>query len=126
MTEGKRYKLRVFRVPINVPAEVFCDNKSVVINSSVTKYFFVRNITPYNTIGHGRLRQKGLCRWVVLRVNTTNLTLKRRLQFQRRCDRNFLRQYLMRELWFEKIMGRRFPCSWGQLSTSCTIVAGLL
>ena len=35
MIEALRYKLRCFGVPIDGPAEVFCDNKSVVTNSSV-------------------------------------------------------------------------------------------
>ena len=32
MIEGLRYKLRMFGVAINVPADVFCDNQSVVTN----------------------------------------------------------------------------------------------
>ncbi len=35
MIEALRYKLRCFGIPIDGPAEVFCDNKSVVTNSSV-------------------------------------------------------------------------------------------
>ena len=34
LVEGLRYKLRMFGVPINGPARIFCDNKSVVINTS--------------------------------------------------------------------------------------------
>ena len=34
LIEGLRYKLRMFGVPISGPARVFCDNESVVINSS--------------------------------------------------------------------------------------------
>ena len=34
MLEGLKYKLRMFGVPINGPARIFCDNESVVINSS--------------------------------------------------------------------------------------------
>ena len=33
--EALRYKLRTFGVPIDGPADVLCDNKSVVTNSSV-------------------------------------------------------------------------------------------
>ena len=32
MIEGLGYKLRMFRVPIDGPADVFCDNQSVVTN----------------------------------------------------------------------------------------------
>lgn len=35
MIEAFRYKLRCFGVPIDGPAEVFCDNKSIVTNASV-------------------------------------------------------------------------------------------
>ena len=35
MIEGLRYKLRMFRVLINGPAHVFCDNQSVVTNVSI-------------------------------------------------------------------------------------------
>ena len=33
--EGLRYKIRMFGVPINRPADVFCDNQSVVTNVSI-------------------------------------------------------------------------------------------
>ena len=32
--EALRYKLKMFGVPIQGPAEVFCDNNSVVLNTS--------------------------------------------------------------------------------------------
>ena len=35
MVQALRYKLKCFGVPMDSPAEVFCDNKSVVMNSSV-------------------------------------------------------------------------------------------
>ena len=35
MIEALRYKLRTFGIPIDGPADVFCDNQSVVTNSSV-------------------------------------------------------------------------------------------
>lgn len=35
MIEAMRYKLRVFGIPIDGPANVFCDNTSVVTNSTV-------------------------------------------------------------------------------------------
>ena len=34
LIEGLRYKLRMFGVPLSGPARIFCDNESVVINSS--------------------------------------------------------------------------------------------
>ena len=38
MIEGLRYKLHMFRVPINGPTDVFCDNQSVVTNVSIPSY----------------------------------------------------------------------------------------
>ena len=35
MIEGLRYKLHMFGVPIDGPADVFCDNQSVVNNVSI-------------------------------------------------------------------------------------------
>ena len=35
MIEGLRYKLRCVEIPVEGPAEVFCDNMSVVKNSSI-------------------------------------------------------------------------------------------
>jgi len=35
LIEALRYKLRTFGIPIDGPCDVFCDNKSVVTNSSV-------------------------------------------------------------------------------------------
>ena len=38
MIEGLRYKLRMFGVPIDGPANVFCDNQSVVTHVSISSY----------------------------------------------------------------------------------------
>ena len=38
MIEGFRYKIRTFGVPIDGPADVFCDNQSVVTNVSIPSY----------------------------------------------------------------------------------------
>jgi hypothetical protein len=35
MLESLRYKLHIFGVPIDGPANVFCDNKSIVTNSTI-------------------------------------------------------------------------------------------
>ena len=36
--EGLRFKLRMFGIPIDGPAYVFCDNNSVVNNSSKIEF----------------------------------------------------------------------------------------
>jgi hypothetical protein len=37
MLESLRYKLRMFGIPIDGPSNVFCDNKSVITNSTILK-----------------------------------------------------------------------------------------
>ena len=54
MIEALRYKLRTFGVPIDGPAEVFCDNKSVVTNSSVPASVLNKR---HNAICYHRVRE---------------------------------------------------------------------
>jgi hypothetical protein len=37
MIAGLRYKLRMFGVPLDGPANVFCDNEAVVMNATVAE-----------------------------------------------------------------------------------------
>ena len=54
MIEYLRYKLRCFGIPVEGPAEVFCDNMSVVKNSSIpTSVLNKRN----NYIYYHRVRE---------------------------------------------------------------------
>ena len=64
MIEGLRYNLRMFGVPIDGPADVFCDNQSVVTNVSIPSsvlnkkhnsicYHSVREAHRAGTIGVG-------------------------------------------------------------------------
>ena len=54
MIEALRYKLRYFGIPIDGPATVLCDNKSVVTNSNVpVSVLNKRN----NTICYHRVRE---------------------------------------------------------------------
>jgi hypothetical protein len=39
LIEGLRYKLRMFGIPIEGPANIYCDKNSIVINSSVALYY---------------------------------------------------------------------------------------
>ena len=52
--EALRYKLRCFVVPVEVPVEVFCDNKSVV-NDSGIPISVLNNI--HNDICYHRIRE---------------------------------------------------------------------
>ena len=59
MIEGLRYKLRLFGVPIDFPADVFFDNQSVVTNASIPSfvlnnkhsYIFYHSIQEAHTAG---------------------------------------------------------------------------
>jgi hypothetical protein len=54
MIEALRYKLRMFGVPIDGPANVFCDNKSVVTNSTIPTSVLKRK---HNSIAYHRVRE---------------------------------------------------------------------
>ena len=50
MVEALRYNLRTFGVNLEGPSEVYCDNKSVVKNSSVPVSVLNKDTTLYATI----------------------------------------------------------------------------
>jgi len=54
MLESLRYKLRSFGIPIDGPADVFCDNQSVVTNSSVPASVLNKR---HNAICYHRVRE---------------------------------------------------------------------
>ena len=54
MIESLRYKLRCMGIPIEGPAEVLCDNKSVVVNSSVPASVLNKR---HNAICYHRVRE---------------------------------------------------------------------
>ena len=54
MIEALRYKLRCFGIPLVGPADVFCDNKSVVTNSSVPASVLNKR---HNAICYHRVRE---------------------------------------------------------------------
>jgi len=54
MIEALRYKLRMFGIPLDGPANVFCDNQSVVTNSTVPDSTLKRK---HNSIAYHRVRE---------------------------------------------------------------------
>lgn len=54
MLEAIRYKLRMFGIPIEGPCNVFCDNQSVVTNSTVPSSTLKKK---HNSIAHHRVRE---------------------------------------------------------------------
>lgn len=54
LIEAMRYKLYMFGVPIDGPANVFCDNKSVVTNSTIPESTLKRK---HNAIAYHRVRE---------------------------------------------------------------------
>ena len=54
MIEALRYKLRCFGIPVEGPTEVFCDNMSVVKNSSIPTSVLNKR---HNTIFYHRVRE---------------------------------------------------------------------
>jgi hypothetical protein len=54
MLEGMRYKLRMFGIPIDRPSNVFCDNNSVVTNSTIPTSTLKKK---HNAISYHRVRE---------------------------------------------------------------------
>ena len=54
LIEGLRYKLRMFGIPIDGPTNVYCDNNSVVINSSKPESTLKKK---HNAITYHRVRE---------------------------------------------------------------------
>ena len=78
MVEGLRYKLRTFGIPIDGPADIFCDNKSVVTNSSVPASVLNKR---HNAICYHRVREAqaaGTIRvgWIEGKFNLADLFTK--------------------------------------------------
>ena len=78
MLEALRYKLRCFGVPIDGPCDIFCDNRSVVTNSSVPTSVLNKR---HNAIGYHRVREAqaaGVIRvgWIEGKYNVADLFTK--------------------------------------------------
>lgn len=78
LIEALRYKLRTFGIPIDGAAEVFCDNKSVVTNSSVPSSVLNKR---HNAICYHRVREAqaaGTIRvgWIEGKYNLADLFTK--------------------------------------------------
>ncbi len=54
LIEGLRYKLRMFGIPIEGPTNVFCDNQSVVTNTTKPESTLKRK---HNSIAYHRVRE---------------------------------------------------------------------
>jgi len=78
MVEALRYKLRYFGVPVEGPADILCDNPSVVTNSSVPTSVLNKR---HNTICYHRVREAqaaGIIRvgWIEGTKNVADLLTK--------------------------------------------------
>jgi len=78
MIEAVRYKLRCFGVPIDGPCDTFCDNRSVVMNSSVPTSVLNKK---HNSICYHRVREAqaaGIIRvgWIEGKFNVADLFTK--------------------------------------------------
>ena len=78
MIEALRYKLRCFGIPINGPATVLCDNKSVVTNSSIPASVLNKR---HNAICYHRVREAHAAQiirvaWIPGEMNLSDLLTK--------------------------------------------------
>ena len=90
MIESLRYKLRMFGVPVEESTSVFCDNKSVVTNSSIPTSMLNRK---HNSICYHKVREAcaaGTIRigWILGEYNKADIATKTSLSTTRRY--NFL------------------------------------
>ena len=88
MIEALRYKLRCFGIPIDGPAEVFCDNKSVVTNASVPASVLNKR---HNAICYHRVREAQAASiirmaWIKGEVNIADLFTKTTLASNKKHD----------------------------------------
>ena len=88
MDEALRYKLRCFSVTIDDPAEIFCDNKLFITNSSVPASVLNK---MHNAICYHRVRKVqalGVLRmaWIGEEHNITDLFTKTTLATNKKHD----------------------------------------
>ena len=88
MIEALRYKLRCFGIPVAGPAEVFCDNMSVVKNSSIPTSVLNKR---HNSIYNHRVRvaqAAGILRfgWILGEFNLVDLFTKTTMPGNTRYD----------------------------------------
>ena len=88
MIESLRYKLRMFGVSVEEPTSVFCDNKSVVTNSSIPTSMLNKK---HNSICYHKVRESQAGRtirigWILGEYNEVDLLTKTTLSTKRRYD----------------------------------------
>jgi hypothetical protein len=69
---GLRYKLRMFGIPINGPANVFCDNQGVVHNSTIPESTLTKK---HNAICYRRVREAAAAEIVRIAKEDTKTNL---------------------------------------------------
>ena len=86
MIKYLRHKLRIFLVPIDVPADVFCDNKTVVTNSSVTKSFLSENLNSicYHKVQKAQTAGTIRIGWIEGEYNKYYISTKIKISTKRR------------------------------------------
>jgi Reverse transcriptase (RNA-dependent DNA polymerase) len=70
--EALRYKLRMFGIPLDGPADVFCDNQSVVTSSSVPESMLAKK---HNAICYHRVREAVASRMIRVAKEDTHTNL---------------------------------------------------
>ena len=119
--EALRYKLRCFGIPVEGPAEVFCDNMSVVNNLSIPTSTLKIGIMPYVTTGLVRPRLYLLSGLGGFRESLTCQNFLQRKKFLGIQGIIWLIQYsLTQHNQLVILRRRRLICTWVHLSTSHT------
>ena len=116
----------MFGVPIDGPADVFCDNQSVVTNVGIPSSVLIKK---HSSVFYHRLEKHiQMVRYKLdgYQVSIMKLILIQRQQYLRRDDMSYWIRYLMRRFLqlqrnhMEMMLKLRSPHLWRLVSTSCT------
>ena len=88
MIKALRYKLRSFGVPIEGPTNVFCDNRSVVTNSTISTSVLncKHNAICYHRVRKAQAAQTVQVGWIAKEYNKADLATKTTISTKRRHD----------------------------------------
>ena len=116
--EDLRYKLRCFGIPVDGPAEVFCDNMSVVKNLSIPTSSLNKrhNVICYHRVKEAQDTGIVLVGWITGKCNLLDLFTKTTMPGNKRLIKYDLTQHHKLVI----LVRRRFICTWVHLSTSHT------
>ena len=88
MIEGLRYKLHIFRVPIDGPSDAFCDNQSVFTNVTIPSYVLNKkhNSICYHRVLEAHTAGTILVVWISGDYNKAGIGTNKTIPMKRRYE----------------------------------------